>query len=345
MIRNRFWLLPLWVQGVVRAAISATVLGGVVSVLYPTFIYRMGLLLTALSAITLCAVATGATFYIQRPVRQRAVQALGGLDRPRSLAALEALRTGEVPADPDVLVAAIRTGVLAQAYRRKATRRERATQWCVPVVAIAWGIGELFRLPVPFGGLLIGVGLWWVYLPLARGRRRRRTDENLRVLRAAADPVVAEAEEIDVSALPPIRNGRIWAVVAVCVTAFMALVWFVGFSHPDCRVGGAAVNLIYDKRQLANPRNSEASLAAYRAWSQHLRGYAAQVSDPRIAPQLRRIADLSAQAVAQVEHARSPDVGSPPGDFPADQDKAFDAIIQDIYREDNAVAAVCFPHH
>jgi hypothetical protein len=345
VIRNRFSLLPLWARGLVRGAIMAIAIGALISVLYPTFVYRMGWLLTALSVIALCAVATGATLYIQRPVRQRAVQALGGLDRPRSLAALEALRTGEVPADPDVLAAAIRTGALAQAYRRKTTRAQRVARWCVPAVAITWGVVELFRLPVPFGGLLIGVGLQWVFLLVTTARRRRRTDENMRVLRVGADPGHSEVGEVDAASLPPLRNGRVTAVLATLVTAFMALVWFVGFSHPDCRVAGAAVDLIYDKRQLANPRNSEASPAAYRAWSQQLRGYAEQVSDPRIAPRLRHIADLSTQAVAQVEHARSADVGSLPGDFPADQDKAFDAIIQAIYREDTAVAAVCFPHH
>jgi hypothetical protein len=345
MIRNRFWLLPLWVQGLVRAAIFAIAVGGVLFVLYPTFIYRMGWLLTALAVIALCGNATGAALYIQRPVRQRALRTLVGLDQPRSLAALESLRTGEVPADPDVLAAAIRAGALVQAYRRKTTRTQRAAQRLIPAVAVTAGVVELFRLPLAFGGLLIGVGLLWVFQLVTTARRRRRTDKNLHVLRAAADPSLLEAEKVDAATLPPLRGGRVMAAIAILVTVFMTLVWFVSFSDTDCRVAGAAVNLIYDKRQLANPRNSEASLASYRAWSQELHSYADRVSDPRIAPRLRKIADLSAQAVAQVEHARGSDPGNSPGDFPPGQDKAFDATIQAIYTEDTAVAAVCFPHH
>ncbi|BBZ15158.1 hypothetical protein [Mycobacterium branderi] len=344
MIANRFWLLPLWVQGLVRAAIFALAVGAVVYVLYPTFIYRMGVLLSALSVIALCGIAMGATLYIQRPVRQRAVQALGGLDRPRSLTALEALRTGEVPSDPEVLAAAIRAGTLAQAYRRKTTRAQRAAQWCIPVVAITAGVVELFRLPPAFGGLLTGAGLLWVVQLVTNARRRRRTDESLQVLRAAADPGMPEAADVDASALPPLRYGLGIAAIVIPVIAFMTLVWFVSFSDRDCRVAGAAVNLIYDKRQLADPRNSEASLPAYRAWSQQLRSYADQVSDPRIAPRLRRIGDLSAQAVALVEHSRGADAGDSREDILPGPDKAFGATMQAIYTEDAAVAAVCFPH-
>lgn len=306
MIRNRFWLLPLWVQGLARAAIFAIAVGAVVSVLYPMFVYRMGMLLTGLSVIALCATATGATLYIQRPVRQRALQALGGLDRPRSLAALEALRTAEVPTDPDVLAAAIRAGNLAQAYRRKTTRAQRATQWLIPAVAITAGVVELFRLPAVFGGLLIGVGLLWAIQAATAARRRRRTDENLDVLRAA-DPALSEAGDVDASALPPLRNGRVMAAIAIPVIAFMALVWFVGFSQPQCYTVDAVMRLVYQNRQLGDPQNlsrGDPDLATYRAWSDKLHRYADQVSDPRIAPRLRRIADLSDQAVKQFAHSR-----------------------------------------
>jgi hypothetical protein len=347
VIRNRFWLLPLWVQGLVRGAIFAVVIGTVIRVLYPMFVYRMGWPLTALSVVTLCAAATGATLYIQRPVRQRSVQALGGLDRSQSLAALEALRTGEVPADPGVLAAAIRAGTLAQAYRRATTRARRA-QWLVPVAAVTWGVVELFQLPVAFGGLLIGVGLWWVYLLLATGRRRRRTDENLRALRSAADPVVAEAEDIDVAALPPIRNGRIWAVVAGCVTAFMTLVWFVAYSEPQCNTVHAVMQLVYEKRQLGDAQNmtrGQPDLATYRDWSDQLHRYADRVSDPRIAPRLRRIANLSDQAVKQFAQSRDALVMPPPSYSLADQEKTFSTTMQALFDEETAVGEVCFPHH
>jgi hypothetical protein len=347
VIRNRFWLLPLWVQGLVRGAICAVAIGAMIRMLYPMFVYRMGWPLTALSVIALCAAATGATLYLRRAVRQRSVEALGGLDRRRSLAALEALRTGEVPADPDVLAAAIRAGTLVQAYRRTRTRAQRAAQGLVPVVAITSGVVEFFRLPVAFGALLIGVGLWWVYLLLATVRRRRRTDENMRVLRAA-DPGQPELEDIDVAALPPLRNARVWAVLVVCVSAFMTLVWLTAYSKPQCNTVNAVMKLVYEKRQLADPQNmtrGQPNLAAYRDWSDQLHRDADQVSDPRIAPRLRRIADLSDQAVKQFAQSRDALVMPPPGYSLADQERTFSTTMQTLFNEENAVGEVCFSRH
>jgi hypothetical protein len=344
MIRNRFWLLPLWVQGLVRAAIFAIAVGGVVSMLYPMFVYRMGLLLTALAVIALCGIATAAALYVQRPVRQRSLQALGGLDHPRSLAALEALRTGEVPADPDVLAAAIRAGALVQAYRRKTTRTQRAAQRLIPAVAITAGVVELFRLPVAFGGLLIGVGLLWVLQLVTQARRRRRTDKNLQVLRAAADPGLPE--EVDASTLPPIRSGRVTLAIAILVTAFMALVFVMGRTSPDCYTVNAVMNLVYDNRQLADPQNmtrGQPDLATYQAWSEKLRSYANQVSDPRIAPHLRRIADRAGLAATLFSESRAALVAPPP-DFSLNaQEKAFTATMGAVFDEENAVGAICFP--
>jgi hypothetical protein len=346
MIRNRFWLLPLWVQGLVRAAIFAIAVGGVVSVLYPMFVYRMGWPLTALSVIALCGTAIGAALYIQRPVRQRAYQALGGLDRPGSLAALEALRTGEVPADPDVLAAAIRAGALVQAYRHKTTRTQRAAQRLIPAVAITAGVVELFRLPVAFGGLLIGVGLLWVLQLVTTARRRRRTDKNLHVLRAATDPGLGQAEEVDASTLPPIRSGRVTLAIAILVTAFMALVFVMGRTSPDCYTVNAVMNLVYDNRQLADPQNmtrGQPDLATYQAWSEKLRSYANQVSDPRIAPHLRRIADRAGLAATLFSESRAALVAPPP-DFSLNaQEKAFTATMGAVFDEENAVGAICFP--
>jgi hypothetical protein len=344
MIADRLFLSPLWVQGLLRGTYFAIFIGAIVALLYPTFADRIGLPLAALAVIALCAIATGATLSIQRPVRRRALQALEGLDRPRSLAALKALRTGEVPADAEVLAAAVRTGILAQAYRRKAGRGQRAAQWAIPAVLITVGVVELFRLPPVFGGLAIVIGILLLVQGGARLRWRRRTDANLRVLRDADPQTGAE----EAAGLPPIRYWRVVAVVAVvavAVTAFMTLVVVVTHVSPDCRIAGAAVNLIYDKRQLNNPRNSEATLTAYREWSKQLRSYADQVSDPHVAPHLRTIGDLAADAESQVEQARGSRDAPPPGGDTTEQDKAFDATIQALYKEDNAVADLCFPHH
>ncbi|GAB4976159.1 hypothetical protein MAHJHV57_02260 [Mycobacterium avium subsp. hominissuis] len=126
----------------------------------------------------------------------------------------------------------------------------------------------------------------------------------------------------------------------------MTLIHIVDRTSPDCRVVHAAVKLIYDKRQLADPQNitrSEPDIGTYRDWSQQLRDYAKRVSEPRIAPHLGRIADLSDQAVAQVVQARDAHATTPADH--RDQQKAFETTMQALVDEDNAVAAVCFPHH
>ncbi|MCV6991886.1 hypothetical protein H7I87_03045 [Mycobacterium timonense] len=349
MISDRFFLSSLWVRWLVRTAASAVLVGAVVVWIFPMFVYQIGWLWAGLAVIALCAITSVATTYIQRPIRQRYLDALQGLDRQESLAALEALRTGVVPADPDVLAAAIRTGTLAQAYQRGTSRAQRAAQWWIPVVVIVAAVVEFLASVPLLGGMLIGVAFLSVIQSMTRARRRRRTRENLEVLRAAADSAAIASpydHEAGIAVVPARRYWQLVAAVAIPVAAFMALIHVVDRTSPDCRIVHAAVKLIYDKRQLADPQNitrSEPDIAAYRAWSQQLRNYAANVSEPRIAPRLHRIADLSDQAVAQVVQARDAHATTPADH--RDQQKAFGTTMQALVDEDNAVAAVCFPHH
>lgn len=347
MIRNRLWLSPLWVQGVVRAVSFALVIGGVIWVLYPMFVYRLGWPLAALSVTVLCAASTGSALHFQRAVRRRYMEELDGLGSAGSLAALEALRTGKVPDEPDVLTAAIRVGTLVQAYRRKTTRRQRVAQRLVPAVAITWGVVDLFRLPVLFGAFLISVGIWWIYRLLVTAHRRRRTDENMRALRAEA-PGSPGAADVDVASLPALHNGRVVVVVAVLVVGFMTLVWLVAYSQPQCNTVNAVMQLVYEKRQLADPQNmtrGEPNLDAYRDWSRQLHRYAEKVTDPKLAPGLRRIADLSDHAVAEFAQSRDALVGSSPDYRLSDQQRAFSATMADLFDQERAVGAICFGHH
>jgi hypothetical protein len=57
-----------------------------------------------------------------------------------------------------------------------------------------------------------------------------------------------------------------------------------------------------------------------------------------LSPLLRTIADLSAEAEWRVEQARGGRDASPPGGYTTEQDKAFDATIQALDKEDNVVA-------
>lgn len=348
MIRDRLWLSPLWVQGLVQVATFVVFIGAMVVVLYPMFIARVGWPLSVLAVVALCAIVSGATLYLQRPVRQRGLDALGGGTQADRLAALAALRTGEVPADADVLAAAIRYGAVVRACQADTSRTQRAIQWLGPVVAIVYGVFGLFRLPLRFGAVLIAVGIWWAVLSVLRARRRRRTFQNLGALRAAAGPEPSSTGEDDaVAGLPPSRHRLAAAVALIAVAAFMTLVYFVVRSDPDCYYVADAANLIYDQRQLTDPQNmtrGQPDLETYRRWAQHLRTDADHVTDPRLAPRLRHIAELADQAATQFAQSRDALVRPPPGYDLHAQQTAFGATMRMLIDEDNAVFAVCFPH-
>jgi hypothetical protein len=97
---------------------------------------------------------------------------------------------------------------------------------------------------------LIGVGLWWVFQLLSIARRRHRTDENMRALRAAAPDSGVVGDDVDAASLPPSHNGRVAAVVAVLVIAFMTMVWLAAYSQPQCNTVGAVMDLVYDQPSL-----------------------------------------------------------------------------------------------
>jgi hypothetical protein len=130
------------------------------------------------------------------------------------------------------------------------------------------------------------------------------------------------------------------------VTAFMALVFVMGRTSPDCYTVNAVMTLVYDNRQLADPQNmtrGQPDLATYRAWSEKLRSYANQVSDPSIAPHLRRIADRAGLAVTLFSESRAALVAPPPDFSLNEQEKTFTATMGALFDEENAVGAICFP--
>ena len=348
MIRDRLWLSPLWVQGLIQAALATIFVGTVVVVYFPMFILRVGWPLSVLAVTGLCAITLGAVLFLQRPIRQRGLAALGGETSQHRLAALASLRSGEVPTNTDVLAAAIRYGDMVQSYQRKTSRIQRALPWVVPAVAIAYGVVELFRLPARFGGLLIGVGLWWIVLAVLRTRRRRRTVRNLETLRAAAGPdLIAAGEDAAGTTLPPLRFRLAVAALVIPVAAFMTVVYAVTRADPDCYSVAGAAEFIHDHWQMTDPQNmtrGQPDLAAYRQWAKQLRGYAEHVTDPRLAPHMHRITELADQAVTQFAQSRDAMVKQPPGYDLNTQQRAFSATAQQLADEDNAVYAVCFPH-
>jgi hypothetical protein len=348
VIRDRLWLSPLWVQGLVKAAICTIFVGAVVVELYPMFILRVGWPLTALAVIALCVITTSAVLLMQRPARQRGLDALGGGTQQDRLAVLAALRTGEVPTDPGVIAGAIRYGDVVQAYQRKISRAQRALGWLVPAVAISYGVVELLRLPPQFGVLLIAVGLWWIVLSVLRAHRRRRTLRNLEALRAAAPDLVSAGEAETVTALPPLRFRLALAAVVIPVVAFMTLVYVVIRADPDCYYVAGAADLIHDQWQLTDPQNmtrGQPDLATYRNWAQQLHSYAEHVTDPRLAPHMDRISQLADQAVTLFAQSRDAMVKQPPGYDLGTQQRALSATVQKLADKDNAVFAVCFPRH
>nr|WP_167334995.1 hypothetical protein [Mycolicibacterium farcinogenes] len=252
---------------------------------------------------------------LTQPVVNTYAAVLNGLTRPQRAAVARALRSEPVPVDPTVLTAAVRASDLAGAYRSRVTPARRRLGWVlIGIFAIALPVLEFLADRPQLALLYLALAL--VILALQAGPEwiRRRREPHLVRLRAAAaaDPQVAAAVAQAVSpAVPTARERwlRVGLVVILAVGAGVAVGFLSHASGRDCRTATAAARYISDHEDLLDPRRIEPGgpdLAEYRAWSDRLQRYPSQVSTPDIARQLQRIADLSADAVSVVEHARTP---------------------------------------
>jgi hypothetical protein len=310
-VRLRLLSAPWWIRWIVITCLFAFFMALVPLLAAPELVRA----LRWPWAVVLLAVTSGLVGALYAAVTQphhrvylAAMEGLSATDRQQ---AVNAIRRGGVPAKPTVLRTAIRLSLLSSTRRSFATRQLVAA---VLVVVVWIGIAIL--------DFVIGdmrQGVFWLVVAVIFGaatfwdrQRRQRMQRNVDALRAAATerPGVLDSTEISEGDKASLRRAnRIWAVgVIVILVGFVGVVYVLSRTSPDCRVGRTVIVYLNDHKNFMDPTLIGANgppLAEYQNWSNQLRGFANVTSDQTVASDVRRISELSAQAVGVVRDARA----------------------------------------
>ncbi|MGV0780469.1 hypothetical protein [Mycolicibacterium sp. XJ775] len=272
---------------------------------------------------------------------------LDGLTKRQLSAVARALRSEPIPTDPAVLTAAVRAGDLAQAYRDRVTPAQRRLSWVlIGIFGVGLPVLEFVADRPRLGWTYLGLAVVLVVGQVWPAWVRRRREPHLARLRAAADadPEVAAAVVQAVApAVPTAREHwlRVGLVLLLVVAAGSATFFLTEVAGRDCRTARTVVGYIHDHQDLLDPGRISPggpALYKYRAWSDQLHRYADQISDPAIRRHLQEISDLSAEAVATVEQARTPGLSTDGVDIR----KAFYLnIIQRLVDADTQMFETC----
>ena len=344
---------PWWVRWLVGASGTAVTLTAIAVLLLPNMFAAIGWLRGLVAVAVFSLAVAGPVVVIQNPVRQSYAAALTGLNPEQRTRVTKALRRGEVPADPRVLVAAIRMGTLSQAYLRRATSWQKSAKWWMPALYIVLAVLN-FTTHTPRQGLLwLGFGVYFgVYFAWAsyRAQRLLKHVERLRVVATEIpEAASAAADTADSVTLPP---RRIWAamllaVVFAIIFGIAAYVWGLSDRRtPDCRTADQAVDFIYVHQDMLDARQITPDgplLSRYQVWSDQLQTYARQVSAPDISRHLHRIAELSMQAVTLVQDIRKEAVVSPSPDVIRDHENAYQKAMTELVAEEGDLNPICHP--
>lgn len=263
-------------------------------------------------------------------------------DRAR---AAQAVRTGRGDDNPEVLAAAARLHAAMRnpaAPQRFPWRTYLVILLATAVACVIYLVRGEPRLGAVWGCYAAVVAVaWWVrhrrYPELVRNARAFRSIVDER-LPGGFDTVAAETPSVWSTARRARRQGAVAGVILL-VAVGAALMVAIRPSA-DCRTVNAAVGYIADRPELFDAAALESGgnttpLSEFQQWADQLRDHANAVSDPAVAPHLRRIAELSGQVVTVVSSAR---MGS------VDEEKAitlFHDRLQGIVDEENAALAVC----
>jgi hypothetical protein len=112
---------------------------------------------------------------------------------------------------------------------------------------------------------------------------------------------------------------------------------------PDCQVANDVVGFIHGHPDMLNARLITVDdLNEYRDWSNRLQDYAGRVSSGDLAPHLRRIAELSARAVAVAQQAQpAPPTNPPAPERISDLQDDYQEVIRQLIEEDRALIPPC----
>ena len=348
------WMVvaPWWARWLVSALVTAVTFTAVVVLLLPGFVARTGWLWTLLGLAGFSLAIAGPVVLLQNPVQKSYAAAVAGLNLEQRCQVSRALRRGEVPADPRVLASAIRVGTLNLAYCRRVTRWQRAAKWWMPALCFVLAVLAFVDNDVRRGLLWVGFALYFAAYFAWTSYQARRLSRHVELLRAAATDIpeaaAAAGETEDSIVLPRRRIVASLLMIVVVGISFGTIGYLSGSPErqtPDCRTAGDAVNFIDAHRDMLDSSLITAGgpdLSRYHDWSDQLQKYARQVSTPDVSRHLRRIAELSAQAVSLVRDIRNPMV-SPSPDAIRDHQTAYQKTVSDLVHEDRDLVSACGP--
>jgi hypothetical protein len=345
----RLVVAPWWVLWLVNATTFTVTVFAICVLGFPGFV-ASGWTWPVLAVLGFSVVMTALMTLARRPMQQSYARTVDGLTLPQRSEAIKALRRGEVPSDPAVLAAAIRIGDLTTTYQRRVPRWQKRLAWCVPALWVLAGVlafvGSNAR-----GGLTWGVLALWIAARLAwASHKARRLPGHLALLHSAADSspqaLSALADARDSAAPPPSLRIRL-AAAAVVAVGIAGVVYVQVRPHGECRTADAVVGFIH-----AHPDMLDSTLITpggpgldkYQDWSDRLVAYSHQVSAPDLAPHLKRIAELSASALAVVTDARRDSFATLPTDEILARQADYHGIIGQLIDEDKALIPPCHPH-
>ncbi|BBZ15166.1 hypothetical protein MBRA_53610 (plasmid) [Mycobacterium branderi] len=349
---------PWWARWLVNGLVSAVMLTAIVAALFPGFVGRTGWLWALVSLAGLSLAVAGPMVYLEKPVRHQYAAALTGLNLEQRSQVSRALRRGEVPSDPRVLASAIRVGTVSLAYLRRATRWQTTAKWWMPAMYLVLAVLAFVDNDIRRGLLWTGFTVYFATYFAWTSYKARRLPQNVELLRAAATDIpeaaAAASETEDSVVLPPRRILATLLVIAVAGIGFGTIGYLSGAfeSHtagltPECHTASDVVDFIYAHRDMLDPNlitAGDPDLSRYQDWSNQLQNYARQPSTPEVSRHLRRIAELSAQAVSQVQDIRKDPGASPSPDAIHDQKTAYQNTVNELVSEEKDLVSACHPH-
>lgn len=274
---------------------------------------------------------------------------LTDLDATQRRHAIQASQRGDIPSDPAILSTALRLCELAIGSRlRSPLWARRIAQW-MPAFWVLMAIIYFLDHAPRRGIIWLGLSLLMAIIVWRDARLLQRLQKRLESLRAAAGTVLGEVPSLAEEDYPPVMPTRKTWLITFGVLIVMAVA--VGFGtyvtdrpRRECRTGLKSVTVVLDHRDLVDSRvirPDGPSLAVFEDWSKQLHDVAARVTRADLAPRVRRIADLSDQAVSVMRHARES-----PG-TQTDQVRegnAYLVLIKQILDETLSIQDTCYPH-
>lgn len=337
----RIVVAPWWVSWLANAAFGAITLGAVAALLYPNFFAVTGWLWGPLTVAGFALLISACLVFVQRPFRRAYSAALTGLSRQQRTQINRALRRGEIPSEPRVLVAAVKVGTLRLAHTRRALRGSKALIWLTPAFLILAGVLSFLANDIRRGVFFVGFALYFAAYYAWLGYRKDQLTTHVESLRASAEADDA-AVYVDCAA-PPRRLRMSIPLFIVAGIATVTIAYLSDRPNPDCRTVDSVANFNFKTNSVLTARltATDVDLASYRDWSNQLQTYARQASTPDIARRLHRIADLSVQAVARRQAINNDEIAGRPSDAIHSDQSAYLSTISELLDEQQALISTC----